>query len=85
MKQHISVHFPETLAFSLKMDHEEFAKEAKTLTLVKLYEMGKISSGLAARSLSLSRLDFLNMLHKYGVSYFANKLDEDLESDLNNA
>lgn len=37
--------FPEELVLSLKMSEGEFAEEIKRLALVKLYELGKISSG----------------------------------------
>jgi predicted HTH domain antitoxin len=57
----------------------------KTLSLVKLYELGKISSGLAAKLLSMNRVDFLELLEKYNVSYFHKGLENELESDLRNA
>ena len=79
----ISVSYPETLAFSLKMQNSEFEREIKTASLVKFYEMGKISSGLAAKTLGISRLDFLDSLAIYGVSIFTDP--DELESDLSNA
>ncbi|WP_457641332.1 UPF0175 family protein [Persephonella sp.] len=42
-------------------------KEIKTMVLVKLYELGKISSGEAAKLLGISRIDFLDLLGKYRV------------------
>ncbi len=85
MKQLITIDFPESLAFSLKMDNKEFKKEIKTVSLIKLYEMGKISSGTASNLLNISRVDFLDMLEKYNVSYFYNGLEDELESDSGNA
>ncbi len=85
MKQLITIDFPESLAFSLKMDDKEFKQEIKTVSLIKLYEMGKISSGTAANLLNISRVDFLDMLEKYNVSYFYNGLEDELESDSGNA
>jgi len=79
----ISVNYPETLAFSLKMQNSEFVREIKTASLVKLYELGKISSGLAAKTLGVSRIDFLDRLVAYQVSTFADK--DELESDITNA
>ncbi len=85
MKQLITIDFPESLAFSLKMDDKEFKQEIKTVSLIKLYEMGKISSGTASNLLNISRVDFLDMLEKYNVSYFYNGLEDELESDSGNA
>ncbi len=59
--------------------------EMKRISLIKLYELGKIFSGQAAKLLSLSRVDFLELLQKYNVSYFQKNLENDLESDLTNA
>ncbi|MDR3188707.1 MAG: UPF0175 family protein, partial [Prevotellaceae bacterium] len=59
MEKQITISYPETLAFSLKMGYNEFEHEMKTISVVKLYELGKISSGIAANILGTSRLDFL--------------------------
>ena len=85
MKQSISINYPESLAFSLKMDNNEFKHEMKTISLVKLYELGKISSGTAAGLLNLKRIEFLDLLKKYNVSYFYKGLENELESDFANA
>ena len=79
----ISVSYPESLAFSLKMQKSEFEQEIKTASLVKFYELGKISSGLAAKILGISRIDFLDRLSAYGVSVYAN--EDELEADIINA
>jgi len=85
MEHQISINYPEKLAFTLKMGNVEFAKEIKIISLVKLYELGKISSGLAAKTLGLSRIEFLELLKKYNVSYFNNESENELTDDLNNA
>ena len=82
MEQLISINYPESLAFSLKMENQEFKNEMKTISLIKLYELGKISSGLAAKLLKMNRIDFLE---KYNISYFHKGLENELESDFLNA
>ena len=84
MTGQIQVSYPEVLAFSLKMDNREFEREIKTISLVKLYELGKISSGMAAKVLNITRLEFLSILSSYNISYFS-ILEKSLESDFNNA
>ena len=85
MEQQISINYPESLAFSLKMENQEFKSEMKTISLIKLYELGKISSGLAAKLLNMNRIDFLELLEKYNVSYFHQGLENEIESDFLNA
>ena len=85
MERLIAINYPESLAFSLKMENQEFKDEIKTLSLIKLYELGKISSGFAAELLNTTRINFLDLLEKYNVSYFSKDIENELESDFNNA
>ncbi|WP_028295897.1 UPF0175 family protein [Olivibacter sitiensis] len=85
MEAQIAISYPTSLALSLKMDNSEFEKEMKVLSIVKLYELGKISSGVAARLLNMDRVAFLDLLGKYHVSYLQPDTEEDLLSDLGNA
>jgi predicted HTH domain antitoxin len=84
MERQIAISYPESLAFSLKMATHEFEEEIKTISIVKLYELGKISSGIAANILKMSRLEFLKILSCYNVSYFSTT-NEELETDFINA
>ena len=54
------------------------------LSAVKLYEMGKLSSGRAAQLAGLSRVEFLQSLSRYNVPVF-DLSSEELASDLENA
>lgn len=85
MAHRISIDYPESLALSLKMGNKQFVSEMKILSLVKLYELGKVSSGYAADLLKLNRIDFLDLLKKYNASYFHKGLEDELEDDMNNA
>ena len=51
---------------------------------VKLFEMKRISSGIAAKIAGISRIAFLLELHKYGVPMI-DLTEEELLSDLKNA
>jgi len=84
MEHAIYVDFPDNIAISLKMDKKEFSEEVKTLAIIKLYELGKISSGVASKSLSMSRIDFLELLSKYNVSFFDEESINDIEMGLLN-
>lgn len=75
----VKIAYPEELLLSLKRDKEEFEEEAKFLLALKLYELGKISSGKAAKLAGLSRVEFLLKLGQYKVSPFQVDLDEIVE------
>ena len=51
---------------------------------VKLFEMNRISSGMAAQLAGVDRVTFLLSLHRYGVAMIALG-EEDLMSDANHA
>ncbi len=57
MERLIKINYPESLAFSLKMENQEFKDEIKTLSLIKLYELGKISSLLKINKYFIRRIN----------------------------
>ncbi|HHG73868.1 MAG TPA: UPF0175 family protein [Persephonella sp.] len=58
--------------------------EIKIAALAKLYELGKISSGKAAKLLGISRIEFLDLLGKYKVQ-ISPDAEEELLKDIENA
>ena len=74
---HIS--YTEDLLLSLKESKEQFEQDARFLLAVKLYELGKISSGKAAKLAGLRRVNFLLKLSEYKVSPFQVSMNEILE------
>lgn len=80
MKENIlSIKYSDDVLLSLKESKEEFEEEARYLLALKLYELGKISSGKAARLAGITRVEFLMRLGKYKVSPFQVDLEEILE------
>jgi predicted HTH domain antitoxin len=80
-EQTLEIKYPDELLFSIKESKEEFEKEARLLLMIKLYEMRKISSGMAAKLAGLDRVQFLLSLGKYSISIFdlsENELDRDI-------
>lgn len=82
MAKVISIDYPEFLANSMRMNKDDFGKQIKESSLVKLFEIGKVSSGTAAKVLEITRVEFLELLNKYKVSFLNS---DNLEEDLNNA
>ena len=81
----IQVSFPQELAFALNMREHEFAQEVLRLSLVKLYELGKISSGKAAKMLGINRSKFLDLAGTYRVSILGNPTEQEILEDLSHA
>lgn len=81
----INIEYPESLANSLRLRGKEFENEMKINSLVKLFELGKVSSGTAAKVLGLTRLDFFDLLSKYKVSSLGQYDSDDLRDDIANA
>lgn len=80
MKENVlTIKYSDDVLLSLKETREEFEEEARYLLALKLYELGKISSGKAAKMAGLSRVEFLMRLKKYKVSPFQMDLEEILE------
>ncbi|HBG88015.1 MAG TPA: Fis family transcriptional regulator [Marinilabiliaceae bacterium] len=82
MNRTISIEYPESLANSLRLETKDFKNEIKTSSLIKLFELGRVSSGTAAKVLGITRVDFLDLLAKYNVSVFC---ESDLREDVINA
>lgn len=65
------------------IDAEQLKSLAREALFVKLYERGLISSGRAADLLGITCWDFLDLLGRYGVSYFDENID--FEEELRHA
>ena len=69
------------LAVALGRREAELESEVRLASALKLFELGRISSGLAARLAGMSRVEFLMICGRYGVSIFQ-QTEEELASDL---
>jgi predicted HTH domain antitoxin len=80
----VVIDVPEEALISLKTDREAFSKELPLLAAMKLFELGRLSSGRAALLAGVSRVEFLELLGRYGVSPF-DLSEEELRRDLASA
>jgi len=76
----VSIEIPEEVLISLKQTQETIAREMQILAAVKLFEIGKLSSGRAAQLAGMPRVQFLLLLGQYQVSPFS-LTTEELERD----
>ncbi len=84
MTLQLTINYPENLPDFLQKTQEEFEREATWAMVVKLFEMKRISSGMAANLLGVDRVNFLLRLTDFGVAMI-DLTEEELLSDFENA
>jgi predicted HTH domain antitoxin len=80
----VQLEIPEETLISLKTDAESFGHDLKMLAAVKLFELGKLSSGRAAQLAGMTRVEFLLALRHFQVSPLQMTVEE-LRQDILNA
>ena len=76
----ITIEVPDEILLAEKADAASFARDMRLLTAVKLFELGRLTSGRAAQLAGLSRVAFLQELERCRVFPLAAELEE-LEQD----
>ena len=80
MNNILEIEYPDSLMFSLKESKNQLENEMKFLLGLKLFELGKVSSGIAAEIAGISRKEFLLKCASYKVSIFSDD-NEDLQKE----
>jgi predicted HTH domain antitoxin len=84
MLNQINIQYQPSLLDAIQKNRAEFEQEAKLAMAVKLFEMKKLSSGMAAQLIGMDRVSFLLNLHHFGVAMI-NLEEDELLADIENA
>ena len=76
----ITMSVPDEALSALQMTPQQFGAELRLAGAVKLYEIGRLSSGAAARVAGIPRTVFLTRLADFGVDTFR-LTEEDLRQE----
>ena len=72
----IILDIPESSRLALKLSPEKLGDELRLVAAIKLYELGKLSSGAAAQLAGIPKTVFLSKLADYGVDTFTLTAEE---------
>jgi predicted HTH domain antitoxin len=75
----VTINVPDDVLASEHLDEAALARELSLLAAVKLYELGRLSSGRAAELAGISHIEFLDALQRYRVFPLESELS-DLET-----
>ena len=77
--EELKIKYPKGLEFAIHMTKDEMEQHIRLMAALKMFELGKISSGKAAELAGMSRVEFLETCGKYRVSVFNFPEDESIE------
>jgi predicted HTH domain antitoxin len=77
----LTIDYPEGLERAVSTTRQELEAQIRLMAALKMFELGKLSSGKAAQLAGISRVEFFEMCGRYQVSIF-NYNDEEIEAEL---
>ncbi len=81
MRHQMTIEYGDEVLLGLGLSPDEFAREARFLLAAKLYDLGKLSSGQAARLCGQERAEFLLALLRVGIPV-SNLRVEDVQAEI---
>jgi predicted HTH domain antitoxin len=79
--EELRIRYPAGLERAVHLTKEELEQHLRLMAALKMFELGKLSSGKAAELAGMSRVEFFEACSRYHVSLF-NYPDEALQKEL---
>lgn len=86
--EELKIRYPSGFEHAVHMTKGELEHHIRLMAALKMFELGKVSSGKAAELAGMSRLEFLETCGRYKVSIFnypPEELEEELKRDVEEA
>ena len=86
--EELKIRCPTGFEFAVHMTKDELEHHIRLMAALKMFELGKVSSGKAAELAGMSRIEFLETCGRYRISvynYSPNEVKEELRRDLEEA
>lgn len=83
--EELKIKYPKGFEFAVHMTKDEMEQHIRLMAALKMFELGKVSSGKAAELAGMSRVEFLEACGKYHISIFnypAEEIEQELKRDL---
>ncbi|MCL4476295.1 MAG: UPF0175 family protein [Nitrospirae bacterium] len=83
--EELKIKYPSGFEHSVHMTKEEMEQHIRLMAALKMFELGKISSGKAAELAGMSRVEFFEVCGRYHVSIFnypPEEIERELQKDL---
>lgn len=68
--EELKIKYPSGFEHSVHMTKEEMEQHIRLMAALKMFELGKVSSGKAAELAGISRVEFFEVCGRYRVSIF---------------
>lgn len=84
--EEIKIKYPVGLEHAIHMTKDELEQHIRLMAALKMFELGKISSGKAAELAGMSRIQFFETCSRYHISIFnypPDEIEEEVKKDLN--
>lgn len=81
----LTIKYPPEFEMAVHLTKDELEGHIRLMAALKMFELGKISSGKAAEFAGMPRVEFFEACNRYKVSLFNysdDEIEEELKSDL---
>lgn len=86
--EELIIKYPSGFENAVHLSKEEMEHHLRLMAALKMFELGKVSSGKAAELAGMSRVEFIETCGRYRVSVFnytPDELEKEINSDLKSA